>query len=73
MLSEYSSYSDLVNTKNHHLGIGRGKIVDCEGSLGVGLVGNVEYTLMLHTNAEEKRVRVPQMWARAGWDRMNST
>ena len=31
------------------------------------------YTLMLHTHAEEKRVRVRQMWARAGWDRMNST
>ncbi len=30
-------------------------------------------TLMLHTHAEEKRVRVRQMWARAGWDRMNST
>ena len=30
-------------------------------------------TLMLHTYAEEKRVRVRQMWARAGWDRMNST
>jgi hypothetical protein len=26
-----------------------------------------------HTHAEEKRVRVRQMWARAGWDRMNST
>ena len=32
-----------------------------------------EYTLMLHTHAEEKRVRVRQMWVRAGWDRMNST
>jgi len=32
-----------------------------------------EQTLMLHTHAEEKRVRVRQMWARAGWDRMNST
>ncbi len=30
-------------------------------------------TLMLHTHAEEKRVRVRQMWARADWDRMNST
>jgi len=28
---------------------------------------------MLDAHAEEKRVRVRQMWARAGWDRMNST
>jgi hypothetical protein len=33
----------------------------------------VDYTLTLHTHDEEKRVRVRQMWARAGWDRMNST
>gem|GEM_PF-5789531 len=30
-------------------------------------------TLTLHTHAEEKRVSARQMWARAGWDRMNST
>jgi hypothetical protein len=30
-------------------------------------------TLTLHTHAEEKRVRVRQVWARAVWDRMNST
>jgi len=28
---------------------------------------------MLHTHAEEEGVRVGQMWAHAGWDRMNST
>jgi hypothetical protein len=33
----------------------------------------VDLTLTLHNQAEEKRVRVRQMWARAGWDRMNST
>ncbi len=33
--------------------------------------GRLSYllTLTLHTHAEEKRVRVRQMWARAGWDR----
>jgi hypothetical protein len=31
------------------------------------------FTLTLHTHAEEKRVRVRQMWPRAGWERMNST
>jgi hypothetical protein len=36
-------------------------------------IDTAEYTLTLHTHAEEKRVRVRQMWARAGWDRMNST
>jgi len=39
-----------------------------------GVEGLTAYlTLMFHTHAEEKRVRVRQMWARAGWDRMNST
>jgi len=33
----------------------------------------VQLTLMLQTHAEEKRVRVRQMWVRAGSDRMNST
>jgi hypothetical protein len=36
-------------------------------------IDTAEYTLTLHTHAEEKRVRVRHMWARAGWDRMNST
>ncbi len=33
--------------------------------------GRLSYllTLTLHTHAEEKRVRVRQMWARAGWGR----
>jgi hypothetical protein len=34
---------------------------------------DIAITLTLHTHAEEKGVRVHQMWASAGWDRMNST
>ena len=36
-------------------------------------VKSVFFTLTLHTHTEEKRVRVRQMWTRAGWGRMNST
>jgi hypothetical protein len=31
------------------------------------------YTLMLHTQTEEKRARVRQMWLRAGLDRSRRT
>jgi hypothetical protein len=41
--------------------------------VGILFVKSVFFTLTLHTHTEEKRVRVRQMWARAGWDRMNST